>query len=110
MLSRRYLTYNDLVECGMLKYSRKHLAVLMRKGLFPAAIQITENRIAWPEHVIDEWLQSRPVAYCVDARPRPYKRGRPGRPVGSRWVVEADGTRRLVTPEKAAPARKRERL
>lgn len=42
----------------------------VRKGTFPSPIQLGENSIGWPEHLVVEWLESRPrVGYAPDPSP-----------------------------------------
>ncbi len=41
--------------------SRTTLWRRMRAGTFPAATSLGENSIGWPEHVIKEWIESRPM-------------------------------------------------
>ena len=48
--------------------SRTTLWRRMRAGTFPAATSLGENSIGWPEHLITEWIESRPVvAYANEA-------------------------------------------
>ena len=41
-----FITYDQLLDHGV-PYTRVHLNRLMRKGLFPVAVQLSPNRIAW---------------------------------------------------------------
>jgi len=94
----KLVTYPELSGYGI-KYTRKHLIDLQRDGLFPAARQISANRIAWEEDSILPFLASRPVATSA-VRPssepmrHPGERQPVGRPRGSRIIC-----RRLVRPE-----------
>ena len=36
----------------------------IRADDFPKPVQLTPNRIAWPEKSIEEWEQSRPTGQC----------------------------------------------
>jgi predicted DNA-binding transcriptional regulator AlpA len=56
---QRYLRYDDLRALGI-KYSRVHLRRLMAAGRFPAAVQLSPNRIAWRQGDIVAWDASRP--------------------------------------------------
>lgn len=40
--------------------SRTTLWRKISAGTFPAPIQLSENSVGWPEHLIVEWLESRP--------------------------------------------------
>ncbi len=46
-------------------YSRVHLARLMRAGRFPAAVQISANRIGWRLSDLEAWKTSRPTARSI---------------------------------------------
>jgi predicted DNA-binding transcriptional regulator AlpA len=58
------VTYPELAEHGV-PFTRKHLLVLQRRGLFPKAIELSPNRIAWRLLEIIEWRANRPVARSV---------------------------------------------
>jgi hypothetical protein len=62
---KRYVTYPELPDYGVPKYSRKHLLDLQRRGLFPKARQIGLNRIAWEEEEICAYVATRPIARSV---------------------------------------------
>ena len=32
----------------------------MRQGLFPRSVLVTNGRVAWYEHEVDEWIQTLP--------------------------------------------------
>jgi prophage regulatory protein len=51
----RLLNKSDLVARGI-RYSRVHLDRLMREGKFPRSIALGENRKAWVESEIDEFI------------------------------------------------------
>jgi hypothetical protein len=61
MAGTKYVTYPELPDFGVPKYSRKHLIDLQRRGQFPKARQLSPNRIAWDLNEIERWLVSRPV-------------------------------------------------
>jgi predicted DNA-binding transcriptional regulator AlpA len=67
--AKRFVTYPELVDHGVPKYSRKHLIDLQRRGQFPRAYQLSPNRIAWAEDEIRAWVASRPVARAVAEAP-----------------------------------------
>lgn len=43
-------------------YSRAHLHRMIRRGDFPAPLQLSEHRVAFDEDKIEEWISSRPVS------------------------------------------------
>jgi predicted DNA-binding transcriptional regulator AlpA len=63
-----FITFAELKQFGI-AYSRKHLLDLMRQGKFPAARQITSNRVAWLKSEILEYVASRPVSRVLRDRP-----------------------------------------
>jgi hypothetical protein len=64
----RLVSYFDLGEFGFVNpttgkpYSRKHLGDLMRRGLWPKAIQVSPNRIAWRLSDLTRHAATRPIA------------------------------------------------
>jgi predicted DNA-binding transcriptional regulator AlpA len=58
------VTYPELAEHGV-PFTRKHLLVLQRRGLFPKAIELSPNRIAWRLSDILTWRANCPVARSV---------------------------------------------
>ena|SRR5690242_14259933 len=93
-----FITYPELTNHGVPKYSRKHLLQMMRTGDFPQSVQLSPNRVAWRKSDLDRWAASRPVARVLTVGDT---RQHPGRPVGSHVVVDDDGRRRVVSPEAA---------
>jgi Prophage CP4-57 regulatory protein (AlpA) len=79
-----FVAYPDLPKHGIPPYCRVHLGRMMRAGQFPAAVQISANRIAWRANELAEWVASRPVARAVVA-PGVAPQGR-GRAVGTRVI------------------------
>jgi predicted DNA-binding transcriptional regulator AlpA len=65
----KFVTYPELPQYGVPKYSRKHLLDLQRRDQFPRALQLTPNRIGWSEISIQDWVASRPVARAVAEAP-----------------------------------------
>jgi len=59
-----FITYDDLASHGV-RYTRVHLTRLMRKGLFPVAVRLSPNRIAWRLPEIEQWKANRPPAQVV---------------------------------------------
>ena len=56
-----FIPYDRLLDHGV-PYTRVHLNRLMRKGLFPVAVQLSPNRIAWRLADVEQWKASRPPA------------------------------------------------
>ena len=65
----KVLTYEQLKDKGI-PYSRTQLWRRMKAGTFPQSIQLSEQRIAWVEKELDDWLQHK-----VTVRDRKRKRG-----------------------------------
>ena len=62
----RMLRFREVIERTGL--SRTTIWRRVRAKTFPAPIQLGPNSIGWPESVIIEWVESRPVvAYATDA-------------------------------------------
>ena len=53
------LSIDDLKTLKGIPYSKPHLWRLIRGGKFPRPIRLGENRIAFPEHEIDLWVQEK---------------------------------------------------
>jgi predicted DNA-binding transcriptional regulator AlpA len=60
-----FVTYHELPNYGIPQYSRKHLLDLMKRNQFPAAVQLSANRVAWRVSSLREWIASRPTARAV---------------------------------------------
>lgn len=58
-LSHRLITPKELPEKTGITYHLNHLRRMWNQGLFPRPIQISPNRIAWPEKAIDDWIASK---------------------------------------------------
>ena len=54
----KVLSFKDLRERGI-SYSRVHIHRLVGAGKFPRPIKIGENRTAWLERELDEWLDAK---------------------------------------------------
>jgi predicted DNA-binding transcriptional regulator AlpA len=84
-----FVVYNELPQFGI-KFSRKHLLDLMRAGLFPAARQLSANRVAWLRSELLAYVESRPVSRASHAPEAvkpvspPLKQRRDGTPLFSR--------------------------
>jgi hypothetical protein len=59
-----FITYNQLPNYGIPKYSRVHLRRLIVRGLFPRPVMLSPNRIAWRQSDLVAWKTSRPMAPC----------------------------------------------
>ena len=66
MSNNVFVTYDELPSHGV-PYTRVHLNRLMRKGLFPIAVQLSPNRIAWRVSDVEQWKANRPPARAVEA-------------------------------------------
>lgn len=60
-----FITYPELSNHGVPKYSRKHLLDMQRRGQFPRAVQLSPNRVAWRMSDIARWCASRPEAIAA---------------------------------------------
>jgi hypothetical protein len=57
-----FITYNQLPDHGVPRYSRVHMRRLMAGGLFPRPVMLSPNRIAWRRSDVAAWKASRPIA------------------------------------------------
>ena len=56
----RYLRLPEVIErCG---YSKPSIYRLVKEGKFPRPVKLGARAVAWPEHVIQDWLDSRQQA------------------------------------------------
>jgi hypothetical protein len=69
--AEKFVLYSQFAEHGIPRYSRVHLRRLMRAGLFPSAVQISPNRVAWPLSWLEGWKEERLRA----TRSAPYEGG-----------------------------------
>jgi prophage regulatory protein len=53
----RLLAMNEVIR--RVNLSRSTIYRKMKLGTFPAPLDLSENRIAWPESDIDAWLMTR---------------------------------------------------
>lgn len=53
--SPRFLSRDGLRARGI-EYSNVHLLRLEKKGSFPKRIRLGENKVAWAENEIDQWM------------------------------------------------------
>jgi hypothetical protein len=60
-----FVTFAELPDYGVPKFSRVHLYRLMRAGKFPMQVQITENRVGWHLDEVLRWVASRPLSTRV---------------------------------------------
>ena len=58
MKNTKILTTDEV--CLLVRYSRRHLDRLIRKGSFPAPLQLGPKKIGWIEAEVMDWLASRP--------------------------------------------------
>jgi prophage regulatory protein len=57
----KLLSIDELKSVKGIVYSKPHLWRLIRAGKFPKPIRLGENRIAFPEHEIDDFLKAKIV-------------------------------------------------
>ena len=55
----KLLSIDELKPLKGIPYSKPHLWRLIRAGKFVRPIRLGENRIAFPEHEIDLWVQEK---------------------------------------------------
>lgn len=60
--ARRLVAFNQLDPTYGIKFTRVWLDQLIRRGLFPAPVKVSEHRIAWRASEIEEWIATRPTA------------------------------------------------
>jgi predicted DNA-binding transcriptional regulator AlpA len=63
-----FLVYAELKHYGV-PHSRKHLLDLMKRDKFPAARQLSANRVAWLKTEILDYVANRPISRAL--RPKP---------------------------------------
>jgi predicted DNA-binding transcriptional regulator AlpA len=59
LAAERFVLYSQFPEFGIPQYGRPHLRNLMRCGLFPASVQLSPNRVAWPLSELERWKEER---------------------------------------------------
>jgi hypothetical protein len=109
-VSEFFVPFPGLKSYGV-RGTRPHINKLIDRGLVPPPVSLSPNRIAWRLPDLELFKNSRPAAGeplpqlwpLRDRKGKPAGKS-PGRPVGSRIVVDADGKRRLVLPVEAADA------
>lgn len=57
----RLLSRKDLAQEGI-RFSNTHLIELERRGAFPRRLNLSPAKVAWLEHEIRQWVQSRAQA------------------------------------------------
>jgi predicted DNA-binding transcriptional regulator AlpA len=60
-----FVYFNELPAYGVPAYSRVHIYRMMRRGQFPAQIQISDNRVGWRLSAIQDWVATRPLSAKV---------------------------------------------
>jgi len=55
----KLLSIDELKTVKGVGYSKPHLWRLIRAGKFPKPIRLGQNRIAFPEHEIENWLKEK---------------------------------------------------
>lgn len=56
------VTYMELRASHGIGYSRKWIAILEAKGMFPKRVQLGEGRIAWVEQEVKDWIETKKKA------------------------------------------------
>jgi predicted DNA-binding transcriptional regulator AlpA len=72
----RLLTYEDLHTLKGISFTKTWIVELMKRDLFPRALKITNQSIAWREDEVDTWIESRPRAQYAAPVERPRKKRR----------------------------------
>jgi predicted DNA-binding transcriptional regulator AlpA len=54
----RLIHPKELHKFGIL-YHPNHIRRMVKNGQFPAPVRLSPHRIAWPEDVIEAWIESR---------------------------------------------------
>jgi hypothetical protein len=62
---RRLIGPKQLADKGIC-YNLNHLRRMWADGRFPPPIHTSERRIAWPEEVIDRWIDERIAASAAE--------------------------------------------
>ena len=57
----RLIDHSGLKDKGI-RFSRVHVRRLEDKGRFPKHVDLGENRIAWVESEVDDWLEAKLAA------------------------------------------------
>ena len=68
-----YVSYAELPNHGVPRYTRVHLGRMMSAGLFPPAYQLSPNRIGWLLSDLETWKQNRPLARVLAVKDAPYR-------------------------------------
>ncbi len=55
----KIISFDELEPRKGIRYSRVHIARLVKAGGFPAPLQLSPKRIGWREDVLDAWIASR---------------------------------------------------
>jgi predicted DNA-binding transcriptional regulator AlpA len=64
------VVYDELVQFGI-QFSRKHILDLMRASKFPAARQISQNRVGWLRSEIEAHVAALPIARAAQGADGP---------------------------------------
>lgn len=59
MSEDRLLVFADLADLGI-PFVARSVRRMVRRGDFPAPVEISNRRIAWRERDVREWINSRP--------------------------------------------------
>jgi hypothetical protein len=84
------VTFFELPDLGVPRWSRKHVIDLVKAGKFVAPRQLSDNRIGWLKSDVLHWVHSRPIANIATGADAPNRRA-PGRPRQDAAVGEPAG-------------------
>lgn len=65
-INDRLLMPDQLVSIKGIDFSRHQLRRLVEAGKFPKPVRISDQRVAWRESDINEWIASRPIVGSKD--------------------------------------------
>jgi prophage regulatory protein len=71
----KFISIDELPEKGI-RYSKPHIYRLIRAEKFPKPVQVGENRIAFVESEIDDWMLAKIAERDTGAGAAPRPRGR----------------------------------
>ena len=55
----KLITMKTVLEA--IPFSRQHIYTLMRRGEFPRSFKLGENRVAWRESDIENWIKAKEI-------------------------------------------------
>jgi hypothetical protein len=94
-----YVSYVDLPNHGVPRYTRVHLGRMMAAGLFPPAYQLSPNRIGWLLSDLETWKQNRPLARVLAVKGAVSQIKAQAQPAPPQAGVEQSPIRRRAPPD-----------